>query len=77
MNVNRGTISDEIRHELKFNVDIMVGGIKAKSLSVASRDKRTVPLFSSQEMMEKIMLQSLQDTVQQILPEVTAITGKK
>jgi len=77
LRVNQGTVSADVRHELKFNVDIFLNGFKVKSLTVASRNSKTLPLSTSKEEKEKIMLQSLQDAVQQIIPEITTITGQK
>ncbi len=77
LRVNQGTVSADVRHELKFNVDIFLNGFKTKSLTVASRNSKTLPLTTSKEEQEKIMLQSLQDAVQQVIPEITTITGQK
>lgn len=77
LNVNKGTVSDEIKHELKFNIDIFLNGLKAKTFTVSSRENKTVPLSASKEDKEKIMLQALQDAIQQIIPEISSLTGKK
>lgn len=77
VNVDQGTVSDEVRHELKFNVEVFLNGAKVKTFTLASRDNKTVPLSISKEEKEKIMLQSLQDTMQQIIPEIIALTDKK
>jgi Uncharacterized lipoprotein len=75
--VNKGTVSADTRQELKFNVEVYVNGEKVKTLTVASRDNRTVPLNASQKDKERIMLQSLQDAMQQIIPEIIALIDKK
>lgn len=77
LNVNQGTISDEIKQELRFNVDVFLKGVKVKTFSVASRDSRTVPLSASTEEKELIMLHSLQDAMHQVIPEIISLTGKK
>lgn len=77
MNINKGAVSTDTRHELKFNVSVFLNGIKAKTFSVASRDNRTVPLIASKEVKEKIMLQSLQDAMQQIIPDIIVLIDKK
>lgn len=77
MNVNRGVASADMKHELKFNVSVFLNGIKAKTFSVASRDDRTVPFFASKEDKEKIMLQSLQDAMKQVIPDIIALIDKK
>ncbi|HPX62081.1 MAG TPA: YajG family lipoprotein [Deltaproteobacteria bacterium] len=77
LNVNKGTVSSDTKHELKFNVDLFLNGTRVKSFTVASRDKQTVPLSISQEKMEQIMLKSLQDAMQQLMPEITALTARK
>lgn len=76
-NINQGTVSTDTRHELKFNVSIFRNGIKAKTFSVASRDNRTVALSASREDKEKILLQSLQDTMMQIIPDIIVLIDKK
>ncbi|BCS54503.1 YajG family lipoprotein [Geobacter sp. SVR] len=75
MNVNQGVVSADLRHELKFNIDLFLNGVKTKSFNVASRDNQTIPLTASKETKEKVMLQSLQDAIQQIMPEIVALTG--
>jgi hypothetical protein len=77
VNIDQGAVSDEVRHELMFNVDVFLKGAKLKTFTLASRDKKTVPLSMSNEENEKIMLQSLQDIIQQIIPEIIALTDKK
>ncbi|MBI2354022.1 MAG: hypothetical protein HYV06_03155 [Deltaproteobacteria bacterium] len=77
LNVKQGTVSDETRHELKFNADVFQNGVKAKTFTVASRDGKTLPLSASTEELERTMLQSLQDAMRQIIPEIVALTGKK
>jgi hypothetical protein len=75
--VNKGTVSTDTKQELKFNLEIFLNGDKVKTLTVASRDNRTVPLDASKEEMERIMLQSLQGAMQRIVPEVMTLIDKK
>jgi len=77
MNVNKGTVSADTKQELKFNVDIILSGSKIKTLAIASRDNKTLPLSASQEEKERIMLQSLQDAMQQVVPELIVLFNKK
>ena len=77
MNVNKGTVSADTKQELKFNVDIILSGSKIKTLAIASRDNKTLPLSASQEEKERIMLQSLQDAMQQVIPELIVLFNKK
>ncbi len=77
VDVNQGAVTDEVKHELKFNVEAFLNGSKVKTFTMASRDNKTVPLSISVEEKEKILLQSLQDTMQQIIPEIIALTDKK
>lgn len=77
MTVNKGTVSTETKQELKFNVDVIINGTKIKTLTIAARDKKTLPLNVSQEEKERIMLQSLQDAMQQVVPELIILFGKK
>ena|SRR5450631_1503957 len=75
--VNKGVVSTDTRLELKFNVEVFLNGVKVKTLTVASRNDRTVPLNASKEEKERIMLRSLQDAMQQIIPEISALIDKK
>jgi len=77
LNVNKGSVSDDTRHELRFNVDLFLHGVKAKSFTVASRNSNTLPFSASKEDQEKILFQSLQDAMLQIIPEIVALTGQK
>jgi hypothetical protein len=77
LTVNKGVVSADTRHELKFNVEVYINGDKVKTLTVASRNDRTVPLNASQEEKERIMLQSLQDAMQQTIPDIIALIDKK
>ena len=77
LTVNKGVVSADTRHELKFNVEVYLKGDKVKTLTVASRDNRTLALDASQEDKERILLQSLRDAMQQIIPEITALIDKK
>lgn len=77
LSVNRGAVSTDTRHELKFNVEVFLNGDRVKTLTVASRDDRTVPLIASREEKERIMLHSLQDAMQQLIPEIIVLIDKK
>ncbi len=76
LNLNKDTIKDVTKQELKFNVDLFLKGAKVKTFTVASRDSKTL-LSASREDLDKIMLQSLQDAMLQVIPEITALTGSK
>jgi len=76
LNLNKGTVKDETKQELKFNVDLLLKGAKVKTFTVASRDSKTL-LSASREDLDRIMLQSLQDAMLQIIPEITALTRAK
>ncbi len=75
--VNRGAVSADTRHELKFNVEVFLNGDRVKTFTVAAHDDRTVPLNASIEEKERIMLQSLQDAMQRLIPEIAALIDKK
>ncbi len=77
MNVNKDVGRVKVVHELKFNINLFHNGQKVKTFAVASRNNQTLVLDASEEENEKIMLQSLQDAMQQVLPEIVALTGKK
>ncbi len=77
MNVNKGAVSADTKQELKFNVDVIIDGSKVKTLTIAARDKKTLALNASIEEKERIMLQSLQDAMQQVVPELIALFNKK
>jgi hypothetical protein len=77
MNVNKGTVSADTKQELKFNVDVILDGAKVKTLTIAARDKKTLALSASLEEKELIMLQSLQDAMQQVIPELIVLFNKK
>lgn len=77
LDVNKGVVSADTKHELKFNTEVFLNGDKVKTFTIASRDDRTVPLNASQEEMERIMLQSLRDAMQQIIPEIITLIDKK
>ena len=77
LTVNKGAVSTDTRHELKFNVEVYLNGDKIKTLTVSSRNDRTVPLNASQKDKERIMLQSLQDAMQQTIPDIIALIDKK
>jgi hypothetical protein len=76
LNVDKDLASDQVTHELTFNVDVFLNGAKVKTFTVASRDNSTL-LTASREAKEKIMLQSLQDAMQQIIPDIITLIGKK
>lgn len=75
--INKGTVSTDTKHELKFNVSVFRNGSKSKTFSVASRDNRTIPLMASVEDKEKIMLHSLQDSLSQLIPDIITLIDKK
>ena len=77
LTVNKGTVTADTRHELKFNVEVFLNGDRVKTFTVASRGDRTLPLNASKEEKERIMLQSLQDAMQQTMPEIMALIDKK
>jgi hypothetical protein len=77
MNVDSGIGRAETKQELKFNVDIILNGLKIKTLAIAARDNKTLPLTASQEEKERIMRQSLQDAMQQVMPELIVLFNKK
>jgi hypothetical protein len=77
LTINKGTVSTDTKQELKFNLEIFLNGDKIKTLTVASRDSRTVPFDASREEQEKIMLQSLQSAMQRIIPETMTLIDKK
>jgi hypothetical protein len=77
MNVNSGSVSVETKQELKFNVDIILDGLKIKTLAIAARDNKTLPLTASIDAKELIMRQSLQDAMQQVIPELILLFSKK
>lgn len=75
--INKGTVSTDTKHELKFNVSVFRNGSKTKTFSVAARDNRTIPLIASAEDKEKIILHSLQDSMSQLIPDVITLIDKK
>jgi hypothetical protein len=75
--VNKGTVSTDTKHGLKFNVSVFRNGSKTKTFSVASRDDRTIPLIASAEDKEKILLHSLQDSMSQLIPDIITLIDKK
>lgn len=77
MNANKGLFSMDTRQELKFTVELFQRGVKTKTFAVASRNNQTFALSASKEEKEKIMLQSLQDAILQIIPEINSLTDKK
>jgi hypothetical protein len=77
LTVNKGTVSADTRHELKFNVEVFLNGERVKTFTVGSNDDRTVPLNASKEEKERIMLQSLQNAMQRLIPEISALIDKK
>lgn len=77
LTVNKGMVTADTRHELKFNVEVFLNGDKVKTLTVASRGDRTLPLNASKEEKERIMLKSLQDAMQQTMPEIMTLIDKK
>lgn len=77
LNVNMGTFTVETKHELKFNIDIIINGSKIKTLAIATRDNKTLPLNASREEKERIMRKSLEDAMQQVIPELVVLFNKK
>jgi hypothetical protein len=77
LSVDKGAVTADTKQELAFNLEIFINGEKLKTLTVASRDNRTVPLDASKEEKEKIMLQSLQSAMQRIIPETMTLIDKK
>lgn len=76
LDVNMGLVSDQSKHELRFNVDVFLNGAKAKTFTVVSRDSSTL-FTTAKENKEKIMLTSLQNAMQQIVPDIIALIEKK
>jgi len=76
LDVNKGLVSDQIKHELKFNVDVFLNRSKVKTFTVVSRDNSTL-FTAAREDKEKIMLKSLQDAMQQIVPDIITLIEKK
>jgi len=77
MNVDKGALTVETKQELKFNADIVINGSKIKTFAIAARNKETFPLTASKEEKERIMLQSLQDAMQRLMPELIFLFNKK
>jgi len=73
LDVNSGAVTAKTAHELTFNVDVIINGEKRKTLTISSRDNQTVALSASQEEKEQIMLKSLQDAMQKLLPEIITL----
>lgn len=77
LQVNQDLFSSTVKQELKFNVDLYLNATKAKTFSVASRVSYTLPLKASPEETGKILLQSMQDAMQQVMTEVSALFDRK
>jgi len=77
LTVNKGVVSADTLQELKFNLEVFLNGDKVKTLTIASRNNRTVAINASKEDKERIMLQSLRDAMQQTIPELIALIDKK
>jgi len=77
LTVNKGAVSADTLQELKFNLEVFLNGDKVKTLTIASRNNRTVAINASKEDKERIMLQSLRDAMQQTIPELIALIDKK
>jgi hypothetical protein len=77
LNENRGLVSTDTRHELTFNIEVYLNGEKAKTFTVASRDDRTIALSASGEELEKILLQSLQDAMRKVIPDIIKLIDQK
>jgi hypothetical protein len=77
VNVNKDLVKVDIKQELKFNVNLYLNGVRAKTFAVASRNNQTLAWSASVEENENIMFHSLQDAMKQIIPEIIALTNKK
>jgi hypothetical protein len=77
LSVNKGAVSADTRHDLKFNVEVYLNGDRIKTFTVATHDDRTVALDASREEKERIMLQSLQNAMQRLLPEISDLIDAK
>jgi hypothetical protein len=77
LNVNQGLFTSSVNQELKFNVDLYLNGAKAKTFTVASRASHTLPLKASPEETGTILLHSMQDAMQQVMAEVSALFDRK
>ena len=77
LTVNKGTVTVDTRQELKFNVEVFLNGDKVKTFTIASRDNRTLPFNASKEDKERIMLQSLQDAMRKVIPDIITLIDKK
>lgn len=77
LQVNQALFSSTVKQELKFNVDLYLNATKVKTFAVASRSSHTLPLKASPEETGKILLQSLQDAMQQVMAEASALFDRK
>ncbi|ABK99854.1 YajG family lipoprotein [Pelobacter propionicus] len=77
LNVNQDLFTSSAKQELKFNVDLYLNGTKIKTFAVVSRASHTLPLKASAEENARIMLQSMQDAMQQVMAEVSALFDRK
>jgi hypothetical protein len=77
LNINQDLFTSSVTQELKFNVDLYLNDAKAKTFAVASRTSNTLPLKASPEETGKILLQSMQDAMQQVMAEVGALFNRK
>lgn len=73
LDVNAGAVTAKTAHELTFNVEIFIDGTKQKTLTISSRDNQTVAMSASQKEKEQIMLHSLQDAMQKLIPEIIVL----
>ncbi len=77
LNVNQDLFTSTAVQELKFNVNLYLNGAKAKTFTVVSRASQTLPLKASPEKNAGIMLDSMQDAMQQVMAEASALFDRK
>ena len=77
LNVNQDLFTSSAKQELRFNVDLYLKGTKIKTFAVVARASQTLPLKASSEENTRIMLQSMQDAMQQVMAEVSALFDRK
>ena len=77
VSISKGLISDEARQEIRFTIDLYRDGVKLKSFGVASRDNRVYPFAASRTDQEKALVQSLQDAMKQVMPEIVTLFGSR
>lgn len=77
LNINQDLFTSTVNQELKFNVDLYLNATRVKTFAVAARASHTLPLKASPEETGKILLQSMQDAMQQVMAEVSALFDRK